>query len=264
MTCEECGEMGHVGVNCLTVHQDVNFVGNSNKSFCLNQCFNPGWNKPNFPFDSRHQGSNWQNFNRNEPSLRDIVRDQLKINEDFGKRIHATDKLLENMSSKMDSFTVAKKNQLSFNKMLETQIEHISTVLPCPNNRNSTNTPVQESVKSISALFQGKAPNSAKKSPREVDKEKCSVMSEVSSEAILSQLWSSLGEAKVPTIQWILGLFKVHYALCDWGASMNIKPKIVYDCLDEDPLISVSWCLELADSTKVQPYGMVKNALVEV
>jgi hypothetical protein len=45
---------------------------------------------------------------------------------------------------------------------------------------------------------------------------------------------------------------------------MNIMPKMVYDCLDEDPLILISWCLELADSTKVQPYGMVKDVLIEV
>jgi hypothetical protein len=122
MTCEECRETGHMGVNCPTVHQDVNFVGNANNGFRLNQGFNSGWNKPNFCFDNCQQGSNGQNFNMNEPSLRDIVRDQLKINEDFGKRIHATNKLLENMSSKMDTFTVAMQNQLSFNKMLETQI----------------------------------------------------------------------------------------------------------------------------------------------
>jgi hypothetical protein len=45
---------------------------------------------------------------------------------------------------------------------------------------------------------------------------------------------------------------------------MNIMPKTVYDYLDEDPLIPVSWCLDLADSTKVQPYGMVKDVLIEV
>jgi hypothetical protein len=142
----------------------------------------------------------------------------------------------------MDNFTVAMQNQLSFNKMLETQIQHISAVLPCPNNWDSINTPIQESVKSISALFQGKAPDSDEKSLREVDKENSRVMSEVRSKAILSQLWSSLGEAKVPTIQCILGPFKVHYALYDWVASRNIMPKMVYDCLDEDPLIPVSWC----------------------
>jgi hypothetical protein len=73
-----------------------------------------------------------------------------------------------------------------------------------------------------------------------------------------------LGEAKVLTIQCVLGPFKVYYALYDWGASMNIMPKIVYDCLDEDPLILGSWCLDLADSTKVQPNGMVKDVLIEV
>jgi hypothetical protein len=29
--------------------------------------------------------------------LRDIIRDQLRINDEFGKKIHATDKLLENI-----------------------------------------------------------------------------------------------------------------------------------------------------------------------
>jgi hypothetical protein len=46
----------------------------------------------------------------------------LRINDEFGKKTHATDKLLENICAKMDNFKVATKNQLSFNKMLETQI----------------------------------------------------------------------------------------------------------------------------------------------
>jgi hypothetical protein len=52
MMCEECEEMGHMGVNCPMVYQDVNFVGNSNNDFRLNQGFNKGWNKPNFPIDN--------------------------------------------------------------------------------------------------------------------------------------------------------------------------------------------------------------------
>jgi hypothetical protein len=88
-----------------------------------NEDFNSRWIKPSFPFNYRQQGGNGQNFNRNEPQLRDIIRDQLRINDEFGKKIHATDKLLENISAKMDSFTVATQNQLRFNKMLETQIQ---------------------------------------------------------------------------------------------------------------------------------------------
>jgi hypothetical protein len=53
VTCEECRETGHMGINCLTVPQDINFVSNSNNGFCPNQGFNVGWNKPSFLFDNR-------------------------------------------------------------------------------------------------------------------------------------------------------------------------------------------------------------------
>jgi hypothetical protein len=69
VTCEECRETCHMGINCPTVPQDVNFVGNSNNGFCPNQGFNAGWNNPNFPFDNHQQGGNGQNFNRNEEAV---------------------------------------------------------------------------------------------------------------------------------------------------------------------------------------------------
>jgi hypothetical protein len=104
-----------MGINCPMVSQDVNFVGNPN------QGFNVGWHKPSIEaFDNRQQGGNGQNFNRNEISLRDIIRGQVRINDEVGKKIHATDKLLENINVKMDNFTVATQNQLSINKILET------------------------------------------------------------------------------------------------------------------------------------------------
>jgi hypothetical protein len=69
VTCEECGEMDHMGINCPTVPQDVHFIGNSNNGFCPNQGFNAGWNKPSFPFDNHQQGGMRQNFNRSEFGL---------------------------------------------------------------------------------------------------------------------------------------------------------------------------------------------------
>ena len=62
-------------------------------------------------------------------------------------------------------------------------------------------------------------------------------MSRISSDAILDKLWNSLSGPALPTVPCILGPFKVHHALCDLGASMNILPKMVYDCLDKDPLV---------------------------
>jgi hypothetical protein len=65
--------------------QDINFVGNSNNGFHPNQGFIAGWNKPSFPFDNRQQGGMGQNFNRSEPSLKDIVGNQLRINSKVGR-----------------------------------------------------------------------------------------------------------------------------------------------------------------------------------
>jgi hypothetical protein len=111
--CEECREIGHMGINYPMVSQDVNFVGNSNNGFRPNQGFNARWNKPSFPFNNHQQGGMGQNFNRNEPPLKDIIRNQVRINDEIDKKIHATDKLLENINAKMGNFTEATQNQLA-------------------------------------------------------------------------------------------------------------------------------------------------------
>jgi hypothetical protein len=181
----------------------VNFIGNSS-GFHPNQGFNSGWNKSNFPFDNRQQGDNGQNFNRNEPSLRDIIRDQVKINDDFGKRVQATNKLLESMNGKMDSFTVAILNQLSFNMMLETQIQQISGALPSQSNWLPSRGSVQESVKSITTIFEGQAFEKSLESDEGNsmvnEQETVLPISEVSSDAILNRHQNQLGGPKVLSI----------------------------------------------------------------
>ena len=42
----------------------------------------------------------------------------------------ANDKILENLSEKMGSFNSSMKNQLSFNKMLETQLAQLAAAVP--------------------------------------------------------------------------------------------------------------------------------------
>jgi hypothetical protein len=89
------------------------------------------------------------------------------------------------------------------------------------------------------------------------------LMSRISSDAILDKLWNRLSGPVLPTVPCILGPFKVHHALCDWGASMKILPKMVYDCLDENPLVPTPHQLRLADSTIMQPYRIAKDVLIE-
>jgi hypothetical protein len=44
---------------------------------------------------------------------------------------------------------------------------------------------------------------------------------------------------------------------------MNILPKMVYDCLDKDPLAPTPHQLRLADSVMLQPNGIAKDVLFE-
>jgi hypothetical protein len=76
-------------------------------------------------------------------------------------------------------------------------------------------------------------------------------------------LQNRLSRLALPTVPCILGPFKVHHVLCDWGDSMNILPKMVYDYFDEDPLVPTPHQLRLADSAIMQPYGIAKDVLIE-
>jgi hypothetical protein len=73
-------------------------------------------------------------------------------------------------------------------------------------------------------------------------------MSKISSDAILDKLRNRLSGLALPTVPCILGPLKVHHVLYDWGASMNILPKMVYEFLGEDPLVPTPHQLQLADS----------------
>jgi hypothetical protein len=99
-----------MGINCPTVPQDVNFVGNSNNGSRPNQGFNAGWIKPSFLFDNRQQGGMGQIFNRSEPSLKDSVQDQLRINLEVCKKLLSNDRILESIDDKMNNIIVAVQN----------------------------------------------------------------------------------------------------------------------------------------------------------
>ena len=58
--------------------------------------------------------------------MRDLVYGQAKINESLQKKLAAIDKSMETIHAKMDGFSTAMKNQLSFNKVLETQLSQLA------------------------------------------------------------------------------------------------------------------------------------------
>jgi len=63
-----------------------------------------------------------------------LVLGQAKINENITKKLMSNDKMLENINSQIEGLTFAVKNQLGFNKMVETQLDQIAVAIPIDNN----------------------------------------------------------------------------------------------------------------------------------
>ena len=83
-----------------------------------------GWNQPHPYYQGGNGNSN--SSKPNKPTLRDLVYKQANINESLQKKLAANDKLMETIHAKMDGFSTAIKNQLSFNKILETQLAQLA------------------------------------------------------------------------------------------------------------------------------------------
>jgi len=59
-----------------------------------------------------------------------LVLGQAKINENITKKLMSNDKILENINSQIEGLTSVIKKQLSFNKMIETQLARIAVAIP--------------------------------------------------------------------------------------------------------------------------------------
>jgi hypothetical protein len=103
----------------------VNYINNNN---CHPQQ-NQGWNQQQRPnYQDNFQGNNYNNFN--QPPLRELIAGQSTLMDQMSKKAASNDKILENISTRMDSFASAIKNQHSFNKMIESQIAQLAAVVP--------------------------------------------------------------------------------------------------------------------------------------
>jgi uncharacterized coiled-coil protein SlyX len=124
MTYKECRDVGHSGINCLEFQEDVNYINNNNN-------YRPQQQRPNY--QGNYQGnfqSNNNYSNYNQPSLRDLVANQSKLLDQMSKKVASNDKVLENINSRMNTFTCTIKNQHSFNKILESQLAQLAAVVP--------------------------------------------------------------------------------------------------------------------------------------
>jgi len=53
-------------------------------------------------------------------------------------------------------------------------------------------------------------------------------------------------------------------ALCDFGSSVNIMPRVLYEKFFTYPLLETTMCLQFSDQTLSFPKGILKNLCVRV
>lgn len=127
ITCEVYGNAGHSANDCPRTCEEAKFMGNNGYHPQGGQW----WNQAR-PF---YLGGN--NGNNN--------------NDNFNKKLATYDKTLENINVKLEGFSSAFQNQLNFNKMIETQLAQLATLVPAKESGRIPGQP-EPSIENVKAI----------------------------------------------------------------------------------------------------------------
>ena len=248
MTCEVCGETGHSGNDCPETREDANFINNNG--------YRPqgqGWNQ-NRPFYPGNNG-NFNNSNSASP-FKDFAMGQAKINDSVSKKLAANDKVLESINARLEVVSSSLQNQLSFNKMLETQLAQLAAALPINESGKIPGQPESstEAVNAVMAVLDIPAP--AWQYPNHAG-----IVEEDYSSGFTSVVHPDPGCPVISCCVKDRIFFKG--ALCDLGASVSIMPKAVFQDLDL-PLAPAYMSIQLADSSVRLPEGIARRVPLEI
>ena len=153
--------------------------------------------------------------------------------------------MLENINNRMDNFSTAIKNQISFNKMIESQLNQIAAAVPATN----PGIPSQpEGLESANLVDMFDACN----------------WSNPITEFSTDLLPVKRGDPGRPVIPISIGMVDFSEALCDFGSSVNIMPRVFYEKIFTHPLLETTMFLQLVDQTLSFPKGILKNLYVRV
>ena len=135
--------------------------------------------------------------------------------------------MFENVNTKLENLSSTVKNQLSFNKMIETQIAQIVVPLPVSDSRKIPGKPETslESVKMVLMRF-GK-PLCQKNHDYFVN----------------PPFVTKKEDPGRPTITCSIGTHVFHNAFCNLGASINVMSKVIYAKILGGPLSTANFRL---------------------
>ena len=200
-------------------------------------------------YTNNYQGNNQgNNFNNNFLPFRELVASQSKLLDQMTRKLTSNDKMLENIHTRMDIFASAIKNQHSFNKMLESQLAQLAAAIP--------------------PLEKGKIPDQPEdlETANLVDIHNATqcYIEPAAVQWINHSLPEKMGDPGRPVIPISIGCHSFPAAICDFGASVNIMPKVIYEKILNDPLLYTNMRLQLLDQSICYPEGVLEEVVIRV
>ena len=149
------------------------------------------------------------------------------------RKVATNDKILENISNRMDSFASTIKNQHSFNKMIESQIAQLAVVVPLTDKGKILGQPEDLETTNLIDIHNA-AGYYIEPSTRAWKDESPPVKK---------------GDRGRPIIPIAIGPHILQEVVCDFRASVNIMLKVIYDKINGDTLLYTNVHLQLADQS---------------
>ena len=180
--------------------------------------------------------------------MRELIADQSKHLEGLSRKVATNDKILENINNRMDSFASAIKNQHSINKMIESQIAQLAAAIPLSDKGKIPGQPEDLETTNLVDIHNTAYYCIQPSTGRWID-------------YTLPKKKSDLGRSIIPIT---IGPHIFQEAICDFGASVNIMPKVIYEKFLGDPLLYTNMHLQLADQSLCYTKGVLEDAIVRV
>jgi len=145
--------------------------------------------------------------------------------DNLSKKLASNDKMLENINNRMDKFSTAIKNQISYNKMIESQLNQKAVVVPATNPGIPSELEGLESVNLVDMFDAG------------------NYWSNPIGEVHNDLLPVKRGDPGRPVIPIFISTVDFPEALCNFGSSVNIMPRVLYEKFFTHPLLETTICL---------------------
>jgi len=166
--------------------------------------------------------------------------------DNLSNKLASNDKMLENINNRMNNFSTAIKNQISFSKMIESELNQIAAVVPATDPGIPSQPEGLESTNLVDIFDAGNYWNNP--------------VVEVTTDLLPVKR----GDPGRPLIPISIGMVDFLEALCDFGSSVNIMPSVLCEKFFTHTLLETTMCLQLADRTLSFPKGILKNLYVRV